>query len=422
MFTQDVSSFKLARSLIRDHQLSTPFLYVDQQEVLRSIAHLRDRFPLVKLFYAMKANPSRSLLKTISAAGLSFDVASVSEICEAVSLGIPGRNLLLSAPYKTSESIEAIFEHEIAYVAVDSIGELHRLRAYQRVVGSEFLPKIFVRLRLKSTDVAIDLNSKFGCSDQETIDIFKTAVDLGFEPAGISFHVGTQSTYANNHIYAIRQAMAVAHELKVQHGIKIPIINIGGGFCDPIAAERNGVDLADYYRNIANACNEARSVGFEIFAEPGRAVVASAGYAVTSVIGTNVRDGKRWAYLDDGVYGNYSIKLYENPEFDFHRIESASEDFEEKLITWTAAGPTCCSLDMISEKAQLPEDLVIGDILLTPNLGAYSTATATNFNGFGVPKTYVVRAVERDGKVYAEILDDAPFDDVGQGVPLHLGD
>ncbi len=400
---------RIAASLIREHQCPTPFLFFDEAKLESALELFQTNLPDVRTFYAVKANPSPCLIAFFAAKGLSFDVASAGEIDAVRGLGVSGERLFLSTPVKTIETIESLFANRISSFVVDSKSELERIDAYRKAHRHTHEPKVFIRIRIESKHVEVDLNTKFGCSIAEALDIIERASEFGYEVAGICFHVGTQSTDADNYFLGIRSAMLVADEALRRFGQRISVINIGGGFCDHVAAARAKIELPAFYEAVGAAVRQAVRAGYEIYAEPGRCLVSAAGSLVTSVLSTSVRNGRQWAYLDDGIYGCYSIKLYEKHPFEFVPVNYVGQKFKGENGTapaaWTIAGPTCDSLDVIAEDVTFQHAVRTGDVLVTPNLGAYTISTASAFNGFSQPECHLVRASSKaNGKLTTSLL------------------
>lgn len=384
--------------LLNKKGVSTPFLLVDEAEIKSALNRFKVHLPDVKLFYATKANSASNVLQIFANEGLGFDVAGIGEIEAVLKLGVDRSRLFLSTPIKSDATIKALFALKIGACAVDSFGELNRLAQAAKKTRGSFKPKVFVRFKVDTKDVAVNLNTKFGCSTFEAIDIISRACELGFEIGGLCFHVGTQCTNVDNYFLSIRSAMLIADECLRRFNIKVPVINIGGGFCDPATAEAAKIDIDAFYKSLGQACRIAIEHGFEVYAEPGRCLVSAAGTLVSSIIGKTERDGKNWLYLNEGLYGCYSIKLYENTEFSFYTLGDpnlAANQTEDS--TWTIAGPTCDSLDIITKETKLSAALKVGDTLLTTNMGAYTIATASNFNGFPIAQTLVFNSDDIGG-------------------------
>jgi ornithine decarboxylase len=296
--------------------------------------------------------------------------------------------MILSNPVKSPATINAFFDHSLRLVSVDNVFDLRALAAARQGTKKKNVD-VFVRIRLATTDVQIDLNSKFGCCMTEAVDLLKEIEDAGFSARGIQFHVGTQSWNATNYRVGVESSIAIMDEAKAKFGIHCDSINIGGGFPDPVLAAKAG-GLDRFFADLATAISPAIERGFNIIAEPGRVVVSGACSAVCSIIGKSIRNGTPWLYLDDGAYGLFSGKFFDHKEFDFRVLTKQSSSLSAgKLIPHVVAGPTCDSIDIISSMALLPAGLSPGDVLCSHNMGAYSIVTACRFNGFGTINAYL---------------------------------
>jgi ornithine decarboxylase len=218
----------------------------------------------------------------------------------------------------------------------------------------------------------VELSSKFGASPAEAADLIDEAFDAGLTVEGLSFHVGSQCTNFDNYVQALEVSAGVLAEA-ASRGRRLRLLDVGGGFPAPYGeGERSFAELAA----ILNAELERLFPReLEILAEPGRFLVASAGTLVAEVIGRAERDGKRYYYLNDGVYQTYSGVMFDHCRY---RVRA----FREGPTALSAVfGPTCDALDTISQAEPLP-DLDLGDLVYTENIGAYSHASSTSFNGF----------------------------------------
>jgi len=206
------------------------------------------------------------------------------------------------------------------------------------------------------------------------------AKTLDLSIVGISFHVGsggTKDTYSS----ALRDALE-AWNMATQHGHKLQILDIGGGF--------PGIDI-DPSRNLFKECAEvikpeleAFPEGIKIIAEPGRYFSAESQTLVTMIIGKKLRKQQPAYFVADGVYQSFNCMLYDHTKF----VES-SEPLLEPMYPSTVFGQTCDGIDEISSNMMLPP-LNIGDWVAFPGMGAYTTAASSRFNGFGSPEVVVI--------------------------------
>lgn len=368
--------------LIDESSISTPALVIDSDEVIHHLSWFDKFLPEAKIFYAVKANNAPSLLQLLASQGVSFDVASAQEIKDLRTLGVPPSRMILSNPVKSPATINAFFDNELKLVSIDNHYDLSALQHASTRSSNPKSVNVFVRIRIPSTDVQIDLNNKFGCFENEAGALLKAAHDAGFTPRGIQFHVGTQSWNAHNYQIGIETSIRIIDSLQRDYGIKCDSINIGGGFPDPILAKEAG-GLEVFFSELAEAIKPATQRGLNLIAEPGRIVVSSACSAVCTVIGKSIRNGIPWLYLDDGAYGLFSGKFFDHKEYHFRVLKQAQHPHHNKLISYVVAGPTCDSIDVISQPTMLPADINPGDILCSHNMGAYSLVTSCSFNGFG---------------------------------------
>ena len=176
--------------------------------------------------------------------------------------------------------------------------------------------------------------------------------------------------------------------LESAHDVRFETLDIGGGF--PVGYDSAVTSLEDLAA-VIRPLLEPRADRLAIVAEPGRVMVAEAMTLVTSVVGIAERGDGRWYYLDDGLYGSYSNVLTEDVHpLIYSERELGGRDTDAATHRWaTLAGPTCDSTDVIAREALLP-DLAVGDLLVSPVMGAYTVVTATRFNGRGVTPIAVV--------------------------------
>lgn len=197
--------------------------------------------------------------------------------------------------------------------------------------------------------------------------------DLGLVVEGLSFHVGSQCTTFDNYTAALDIAAQILHDAR-QRGYQVKIVDIGGGFPVPYDSQ---VPQFEKLAGIINAeCERLFPRDVELIAEPGRFMVATAAVLVSEIVGKARRDGKIFYYINDGVYQTFSGVVYDHWIPNFHSFKSGRTE------VCAVVGPTCDSFDKISLSEQLPADLQIGDYLYTENIGAYSIASSTRFNGF----------------------------------------
>lgn len=344
----------------------TPLLVLSLEEVKKSYDILTKYLPRVKVHYAIKANPHPEILKVMAQLGSCFDVASDGEIRQLHNMGVDGSKMIYANPVKTGAGFTACRDCGVTNMTFDSVSEIDKIK--------KELPNatVLLRLRIDNSSAHVDLNKKFGAGRENALDLMLKAKAAGLDIAGIAFHVGSQTVSAEPYL----QALDISRELFDQAeaaGLSLRILDIGGGF--PIPEPKVKFNLPEMLKQIAARLDEDFAAT-EIWAEPGRYICGTAVNLITSVIGVTERGGQPWYFLDEGLYGTFSGVLFD--QWDFKLISFKESDAK---VAATFAGPSCDSLDIMF-RGRLTAPLEVGDLLLVPACGAYTSASATTFNGF----------------------------------------
>lgn len=346
-------------------EYGTPLLVLSLEQIEKNYRLLRTHLPRVKVFYAIKANPHRRILELMRDLGSNFDVASDGEIMELSSLGVDGSRMIYANPMKTVNGLRACRNAGVGKMTFDSAGEIDKMA--RECPGATVL----LRIRIDNSSAHVDLNKKFGAAREQALELLLKARGAGLDAAGIAFHVGSQTTSADPYLYALDIAREIFEEAAAA-GMQLRIMDIGGGF--PIPEPKVRFNLREMLNQI-NARLDEDFPGVEIWAEPGRFICGTAVNLITSVIGVTERGGQPWYFLDEGLYGTFSGVLFD--QWDFKLISFK----EGEQVAATFAGPSCDSLDIMF-RGKMTVRQEEGDLILVPICGAYTSASATTFNGF----------------------------------------
>jgi ornithine decarboxylase len=357
------------------HKYGTPVVVIDHAVIRRNFAKFRRHLPRIQAYYAVKANPAPEIVRTLYKAGASFDVASLPEflLVHKNIERLPAKErqdfiwdkIIYANPIKPKETLQALDRYK-PLITYDNPEELRKIKRYAPHAG------LVLRLRVPNTGSMVELSSKFGCDSGEAVDLVLEAFRLGLVVEGLSFHVGSQCTNFDNFVQALNIAAAVRQEA-LSRGHEIKILDIGGGF--PVPYDSHVKPLGLLARKINAEIDRLFSKDMEILAEPGRYLVATAATAIARVIGKAFRDGKTCYYIDDSVYHTFSGIVFDHCQY---RIK-AFKTGEKELAT--VFGQTCDGMDAITQSEELPK-LEIDDLVYSEDIGAYSNASATWFNGF----------------------------------------
>jgi len=353
----------------------TPVFILDHNRIRQNYREFTEALPRVQAYFAVKANSNPEIVKTLYKAGASFDVASFPEFMIV-------HQYIKNLPEKKRQDF--IWDKIIYANTIKQIETLHKLDQYKPLVtfdNIEELKKIVkhaphaglvLRIRVPNTGSMVELSSKFGAHPGEAVDLIVEAFNSGLVVEGISFHVGSQCNNFENYMQALQLSSSIMKE-SASRGYRIKILDIGGGF--PVKYNNKSKSFKVLARKLNTEIDRLFPKDIEILAEPGRFMVANAATLVTKIIGKAVRDGKTCYYLDDGVYHTFSGIVFDHCTYPL----KAFKDGEKKVCA--VFGPTCDAFDTISVAEELP-DLEIGDYLYAENIGAYSIASSTYFNGF----------------------------------------
>ncbi len=344
----------------------SPLFVIDAERVRAQYRRLAGALPNVVLHYALKPLPHASVIQTFRDEGACFDLATNGEVDLVERLGVAPERCIHTHPIKRDSDIRTALAYGVDRFVVDNPDELRKFVKYRNRTS------LLLRVSFRSPDAVCDLSKKFGCAPGAVADLLALAAELRIKVEGLSFHVGSQSLGSGMHVQAIeicRELMRAA----AQSGRHLRILDIGGGF--PADYSRQATSIEDYCAPIRRAL-DALDPGTRIFAEPGRYIAAPAAVAVSSVMGRSFRDGRWWYYLDDGLYGSYSGQIYDHARYPIEALVPPEPKYPSVLV-----GPTCDSIDVIDEELELPK-LEVGDLIVGRAMGAYTWASASDFNFF----------------------------------------
>jgi len=354
----------------------TPLFVIDHDAIRENYRQFRRYLPRVQVYYAVKANPDPAIVRTLYKEGASFDVASMPEfmiVHENIRYLSARRRqdwiwdkIIYANPTKPTETLEKLNRYK-PLVTFDNLEEIRKIRRHAPNAG------LALRLRVPNTGAMVELSSKFGAAAGEAVDLILEADKAGLVVEGISFHVGSQTTNFQNYVQALNLTANVFKEARDRGYTKMNLIDIGGGFPAPYDATVK--PLKELAKVINGEIDRLFPKDIQILAEPGRFIAASAGYAVSKVIGKAVRDGKTCYYINDGVYHTYSGVIFDHCKYPIHAFKKGPTEI------CSVFGPTCDALDVVSMAENLP-NLERDDFVYSTNIGAYSHASATYFNGF----------------------------------------
>uniref|UniRef100_A0A3B3ZS57 ornithine decarboxylase n=1 Tax=Periophthalmus magnuspinnatus TaxID=409849 RepID=A0A3B3ZS57_9GOBI len=372
------------------------FYICDLGDILKKHLRWTRALPRVTPFYAVKCNDSRSVVTTLASLGTGFDCASKfqTEIQLVQSLGVDPGRIIYANPCKQVSQIKYASAHGVRMMTFDSEVELMKVARYHDNA-------LVLRIATDDSKAVCRLSVKFGAPLKACRGLLEKAKELGLDVIGVSFHVGSGCTDPLTYSQAISDARYVFDMGQNELGFTMDLLDIGGGF-----PGSDDVDLK--FEEITAVINPALDKYFpvdhklKIIAEPGRFYVASAYTLVVNIIAKKVildddnasdedegtTDRTIMYYVNDGVYGSFNCILFDHAHC-LPSLHKQKPKPDEPLYPCSIWGPTCDGLDRIVEQCTLP-DLQVGDWLVFENMGAYTVAASSTFNGFQRPDIHYV--------------------------------
>ena len=331
-----------------------------------------------EVLYAVKCNPEPRVLQALRTAGIRhFDCASLAEVALVRQLFGAAAGIHFMHPVKGRAAIAAAYrEHGVRDFALDHEDELAKVLQETVPLGLVGEPPtlgLFVRLALPKGTAVCDLSGKFGAPAGEAARLLRLARPHAAR-LGLTFHVGSQCLDPD----AYRRAIALAGAAIEASGVAVDIVDLGGGFPAGYPGTRPP-PLAAYLAVIAAARRRHLPDKAALWAEPGRALVASGGSLVLLV---ELRRGGA-LYVNDGVYGSLADAGALGFRYPARRIRPGAAGSPAEEVDFVLFGPTCDSADRMRGPFRLPADTEEGDYIELGQLGAYGACLATRFNGFG---------------------------------------
>jgi ornithine decarboxylase len=366
------------RRLVRE--FGSPLLILDCERVRRQFRQLRKALPHVDLHYALKPLPHPAVVRAVIEEGGYLDLATSGEVQLVERLAIAPERCIHTHPIKRPADIANALEFGVRTFVADNPDEVRKFARHRDAV------QLLLRVSFRSPGAMVDLSRKFGCDPQAVLELARVAAGLGIGVRGLSFHAGSQTPDATKHVEAVEacaRLMAAGRRAKLG---SFDTLDIGGGF---------PIDYLQPVQDIGRWCAPLRAAlaglpkRVRVIAEPGRYIVGPAAIGVASVMGRAQREGHWWYYLDDGLYGSYSGQLYDHARYPVEPLRTDGEQLPAVL-----AGPTCDSVDVIAENLMLPQ-LKAGDLIIGRAMGAYTRASASEFNFF--PRATVIAVNTRAG-------------------------
>lgn len=363
-------TFEQARQLTDEH--GSPLLVVSKTKLIDTYWAMKNSMPGVDLYYAAKANPDHHILSTLCGENAYVDVCSAGEMHAALAAGFTPERMLHTHPCKTDSNLLECYDAGLRWFVYDNPIEASKI--------ARLTPDVNLLLRIATTGASskINLSAKFGVPIEETLEMLAVAKAMRLNVRGFSFHVGSQCLNPEDYCGVLRQIRQVWEEAR-SAGFHLEVLDIGGGFPAPYRDDAPTIESfgGAIWQGLQETFGDLDDV--RLIAEPGRGLCTECVTLITKVIGKSTRWGMPWVYVDDGLYGSFSGKMFDHTDFPLFVENDGSREVGPCVV----AGPTCDSSDIVCRDQMMPE-MELGDLILVPSMGAYAGASASPFNGLPV--------------------------------------
>ena len=378
LYGSDHTIYDIINDFLEDNKSEKPFYLIDLAEIVLAFNRWNNLLPNIKPYYAIKSNPNLAIIEALASLGVYFDCASEAEIKTIIEVTNDPTRIIFANPCKMSSQIRYARANDVDLMTFDCEEELYKIKLYHPYA------KLILRLAVDESSSICKFNKKFGCFIDQVEELLKISSTLKLDVVGFSFHVGSGCSEPEC-FYSAIESCKKAFDIASILNLNITIIDIGGGF------PGNNIDK---FEKIAYQINLAIDNFFKekvldktikVIAEPGRYFVEKSHTLVLNIIGkkkskNNSGDKIIIYYLNDGVYNSFNCILY-----DYRTpIILPFNERDGCLHKSVLFGPTCDSIDLISDNIMLPE-LAIGEWVYVENFGAYTVAASSEFNGIKKP-------------------------------------
>ena len=337
---------------------------------MQQVALWNTHLPAIQPYYAVKSNPNPTLLKWMSQLGtLRVDCASPGEMAAVKAAGFKSSDILYANTMKSDADLHESLQHGVGVTTTDSVEGVHQLAEHKADCS------VIVRLAVDDRGARSPFSIKFGAAENEWKPIMDAIQQRGLRFGGVSFHVGSNSSDPEAFPNAIRQCQAFQRRI----GCDLPLVDIGGGF---LPSEDVFATTAGSIRRAMEGWTDGRPGTW--IAEPGRFFSAPVQMLLCPIVFKKVGKDRIRYLLDDSLYGQFSSIVFDHARPAWRILSQERRRSDKQALFF---GKTCDSLDLIASQENAPE-YEVGDIFVVPHMGAYTTASATTFNGFSHPNTY----------------------------------
>ena len=362
----------------------TPFYVYSQQKIINQVNKTKEILGN-NIFYSIKSNSNQAILKLMNSLDIGADVVSVGELKRALEAGFDPNKIIFEGVGKSDQDLLFAIHKNIRLINTESLEEIKLLdnlaNEKNKIVdiGVRLNPDVDGETLSKiSTGKKTD---KFGIEFEnldKIIKLVKSCKNLNL--IGISCHIGSQISKIEAYKNTFSQ-MKMAADKFIESGINIKHVDLGGGFHVKYEESDPDFNIEMVKEELDNCFTQTN---YELSFEPGRYLIAEAGFTVTSIVTIKNNGGINYLIVDAGMNTLIRPAMY-----GAHHEILAIDVKSEEIMDYAIAGPICESSDVFLKNIKLAKQK-IGNLLVIKNTGAYGKVMSSNYNSRPLPSEILI--------------------------------
>jgi len=383
-------------------RFGTPVYASDEDAIRENYRRIRDAFKPhmpVRVHYACKANAALAILRILHQEGSYIDAVSVGEVDACLRVGFPPHRILFTGVNVATRELAQVVNRGVM-INLDSFSELRRLAEISIEVPISFRVNPGVGAGHHAHVVTGAKRTKFGIPMEEIVRAYDEALELGFLPFGLHAHIGAGVQDVAPFAQVTDVLVSVMNKIEEKLGLKLEVMDIGGGVGIPYKPDDKPMDVEAYAREICTRIKgecSARTVAIE----PGRYIIADTTVLLTTVVDVKETPEKKFAGVDAGFNTLLRPAFYGS----YHHVAVANKFGMEGKNMYDVVGPICETGDFIAKDRLLPI-LREGDLIAVYDAGAYGFSMSSSYNMRGRPREVLVKDGAASVIREAETTDD----------------
>ncbi|MEM0449275.1 MAG: diaminopimelate decarboxylase [Methanomassiliicoccales archaeon] len=380
----------------------TPIYVTDENALRENYRRIRDAFKPympVRVHYACKANTALAILRILEQEGSYIDAVSIGEIEACLRAGFPPQRILYTGVNVSDKELKQVVARGVS-VNIDSLSELERLARISTDVKISIRVNPQVGAGHHSHVITGAKSSKFGIPKELIVHAYDRALELGFMPFGLHAHIGAGVQDVAPFAEVTEVLVGIMNEVESRLGLKLEVLDIGGGIGIPYRPEDKPMDVEAYAREVTSRI-KGRCSAKMLAIEPGRYIVADTTILLTRVVDIKETGEKRFCGVDAGFNTLIRPAFYGS----YHHVAVANKFCQPEEFTYDIVGPICESGDFLAKDRKLPR-VQEGDIIAVYDAGAYGFTMSSNYNMRGRPREILVKDGSASIIREAESIDD----------------